>query len=145
MAHLPIEQTDLFKAYEEVADWAWGVACLWDHRKWQAVGDQLVRSAASVNANLAEGDGRGSDADALRFFVIARASAREARLWLQRAEKWCDVPSCEVQPQLDKLTEATRSLNALIRYRRNAPPQRVRESEGIYLTHQEDTVFNEDI
>ena len=38
---------------------------------------QLRRSAASIGANIAEGCGRGSDADARRCFQIALASACE--------------------------------------------------------------------
>ena len=43
---------------------------------------QVRRSASSVAANLAEGTGRGSDADFARFVQIAAASAAETRYHL---------------------------------------------------------------
>jgi four helix bundle protein len=43
----------------------------------RALADQLVRSAESVPANIAEGFGRGLNNDGARFLVIARASAAE--------------------------------------------------------------------
>jgi four helix bundle protein len=51
----------------------------------RTVGIQLVRSADSVGANLAEAFGRGSDRDQLRFLLIARGSAYEMQHWIERA------------------------------------------------------------
>ena len=43
--------------------------------------DQLVSAVASVGANIAEGYGRGSNADRARFFSYSLGSAREAVVW----------------------------------------------------------------
>jgi four helix bundle protein len=47
------------------------------------VKEQLVRSVGSIAANIAEGYGRPSTADRLRFFSFALGSAREAIAWYQ--------------------------------------------------------------
>ena len=49
------------------------------------VGVQLVRSADSVGANIAEGFGRESLADEGRFLLFARGSANETQHWIERA------------------------------------------------------------
>jgi four helix bundle protein len=50
-----------------------------------ARGDQLVRAACSVLANIAEACGRGSVAEFRQFLVYARGSAHELRSHLQIA------------------------------------------------------------
>lgn len=47
--------------------------------------DQMRRSAVSVACNLAEGDERGSDRDAVRFFYMAKGSVAELRTQIQIA------------------------------------------------------------
>ncbi|WP_442937912.1 four helix bundle protein [Nostoc sp.] len=49
------------------------------------VGKQIICSADSINANIAEGVGRGSYQDNQRFVRIARGSLYETQHWLRRA------------------------------------------------------------
>jgi four helix bundle protein len=51
------------------------------------VGQQLVRAADSVGANLAEGCGRAHKPGQRRLCFIARASAWELEHWLDRARE----------------------------------------------------------
>src|SRR5687768_8070777 len=83
--HVPIEEMEVFRRYVEVADWVWDRVSQWPVLAQDTVGKQLIRACDSIGANLVEGDGRMASADGLHFMVIARASAREARYWLQRA------------------------------------------------------------
>jgi len=50
--------------------------------------DQMRRSAISIASNLAEGDERGTDREAIRFFYIAKGSVAELRTQFQIA---CEV------------------------------------------------------
>jgi len=47
--------------------------------------DQMRRSAVSVPSNLAEGDERDTDKDAIRFFYIAKGSLAELRTQMEIA------------------------------------------------------------
>ena len=49
------------------------------------IGTQLVRSADSVGANIAEASGRWQPADKKRLLVIARGSLRETEHWVATA------------------------------------------------------------
>ncbi|MEE4265886.1 MAG: four helix bundle protein [Desulfobacteraceae bacterium] len=47
--------------------------------------DQIRRAAVSVPSNIAEGDERGSNKDAIRFFYFAKGSLAEIRTQIQIA------------------------------------------------------------
>ncbi|WP_292833530.1 four helix bundle protein [uncultured Nostoc sp.] len=49
------------------------------------MGKQIVPSADSIGANIAEGLGRGSSQDNRRFIKIARGSLNETQHWLRLA------------------------------------------------------------
>ncbi len=49
--------------------------------------DQIRRAAISIASNLAEGDERGSNKDAVRFFYIAKGSLAEVQTQLEIARE----------------------------------------------------------
>jgi len=76
---------------------------------------QLRRACASIPANIAEGCGRGTDADFARFLTIAMGSASETEYYLVlgRDLRLLDKAQCK---SLDaRTTEVKRMLVALIR------------------------------
>jgi len=72
---------------ETLADEIWDVVMGWDRFARDTVGNQIVRAADSIGANIAEGAGRGSFQDNRRFTRIARGSLKETQHFLRRAYK----------------------------------------------------------
>ena len=87
MASRSFEQLRVYQLAEELADSIWEIARRWDIVSRDTVGKQIIRSADSIGANIAEGYGRGSYQDNRRFVRIARGSLYETRHWLRRAFK----------------------------------------------------------
>ncbi|MDB9527036.1 four helix bundle protein [Oscillatoria sp. CS-180] len=79
-------ELEVYQLAEELSDEIWKIVVNWDFFAKDTVGKQLVRSADSVGANLAEGAGRGSYRDNRRFITIARGSLIETQHWLRRAQ-----------------------------------------------------------
>ena len=105
----------VYQMSEELSDQIWKIVVLWDSFSKDTVGKQLVRSADSMGANVAEGEGRGSYQDNRRFIKIARGSLQETQHWLRRAFKRNLLTGDEVEslkPLIDKLSP---SLNAYLR------------------------------
>jgi four helix bundle protein len=75
-----------------------------------SLGIQLVRSADSIAANIAEAAGRWTQPDQRRLFVIARGSLYETENWLLRAEAR-GLMTSEPRRQLEALA---RALNGLV-------------------------------
>ena len=54
------ENLRVYRLAEDIADLAWEIVIKWDWLPQDTVGKQLIKSADSIGANIAEGTGRGS-------------------------------------------------------------------------------------
>jgi four helix bundle protein len=108
---LAFHELAVYRAAAALADDIRGCVRSWESLDMWSAGIQLLRSADSVAANIAEGTGRHSLRDQLRFYVMARASLYEVRHWLARATaRNLNLPR-DVEGRSD---EAGRMLNGLI-------------------------------
>jgi len=89
-----------------------------------ALTSQLKRAASSVAANIAEGCGRGSDADFARFLQIAMGSASELEYHLLLARDLKFLSESDYQRLETGTTEVKRMLAALIRKTRGSAASR---------------------
>jgi four helix bundle protein len=87
MERTNFENLRVYRLSEDLADNIWEVVLEWNHFARDTVGKQLVRSADSIGANIAEGSGRRGFQDHKRFIYIARGSVNETKHWLRRAYK----------------------------------------------------------
>jgi four helix bundle protein len=74
---------------------------------------QVTRSAASVPANIAEGNARGTKRDYANFLSIARGSLMETETLLMLAIRLQYITQEQAQHALDLLTEISKMLTAL--------------------------------
>ena len=78
--------------------------------------DQLIRSSRSVNSQIAEGHGRRTNPDRLRFCVISRGSLSETLNHLIDAFD-CNYISLDVLTGFrEKITEVEKLLNGYINF-----------------------------
>ncbi|WP_341529596.1 four helix bundle protein [Nostoc sp. UHCC 0302] len=79
------QDLQVYQLAERLADEIWKIVDCWESFAKDTVGKQIVRSADSIGANLAEGSGRGTFPENRRFIRIARGSLNETQHWLRRA------------------------------------------------------------
>ncbi|MEH2165680.1 MAG: four helix bundle protein [Nostoc sp.] len=85
MATKRFQELQVYQLSEELADDIWKIVEGWSFFAKDTIGKQIVRSADSIGANIAEGVGRGSFQENRRFIRIARGSLNETQHWLRRA------------------------------------------------------------
>jgi four helix bundle protein len=108
------ENLRVYQMSECLADEIWQIVIGWDNFARDTIGKQIVRSADSIGANIAEGEGRGTHLDNKRFVRIARGSLQETQHWLRRAYKrglLNDEQTKKLKPLIDNLSP---SLNAYL-------------------------------
>jgi four helix bundle protein len=112
---MPSKFRDLF-AYQRAVALAHEIHTAVEH--WplfdrKAVGDQLVRAATSVGANIAEASGRWHEQDRRQLLFIARGSLLETEHWLA----YCEQRGLIARGTATRVDEIARLLNGLIRKR----------------------------
>jgi four helix bundle protein len=115
MAKVNFENLRIYQLSEKLADQIWKSVARWDGFAKDTVGKQLVRAADSIGANIAEGSGRGSNADYRRFLRIARGSLYETLHWLRRAYSRKFLSAKETSELRSIISELSPSLNAYLR------------------------------
>ena len=85
MSSQRFQDLQVYRLAERLANEIWAIVNDWDYWAKDTLGKQIVRSADSIGANIAEGVGRGSFQDNRRFIRIARGSLNETQHWLRQA------------------------------------------------------------
>ena len=115
MERTNFEKLQVYQLSEKLADAIWKIVIGWNNLARDTVGKQIVRSADSVGANIAEGSGRGSLQDNRRFVRMARGSLYETIHWLRRAYLRKLLSQAEVKKLRALIDELTPKLNAYLR------------------------------
>ncbi len=108
------EDLDVYRLAEDLGDRVWDIVLNWSDFPRNSLGYQLVKSADSIGANLAEGFGRFHFAENRQFARISRGSLYETRHWLRRAYKRNLLSEKEIKKLRDLLDELAPRLNAYI-------------------------------
>ncbi|MDQ6602801.1 MAG: four helix bundle protein [Chloroflexota bacterium] len=109
--------SDLF-AWQRAMDFiesVYRVTRTWPKDEAYGLTSQVHRAAVSVAANIAEGQGRGSDKEFLRFLAIAHGSLREAEthLLIGLRLRYYDESVCT--PAMEQAAEVGRLIQGLAR------------------------------
>ena len=127
MASLGFEKLEVYQLAEKIADDIWHLVLQWPRLAQDTVGKQLIRSADSIGANIAEGSGKGTFADNRRYVRMARGSLYETRHWLRRAFRRKLLSSADtdgLRPMLDELGPRLNGyLRSIGRTKRNTDQQ----------------------
>ncbi len=91
----------------------------WNRFNLEVVGSQMIRTADSVGANMAESHGRHRYGEKIQFLLYARGSLTETQYWLRRCQQRNLMPPTACQQMDQTLEELAKEINGYINYLRN--------------------------
>ena len=125
MGRPDFQHLQIYRLAEQLDDEIWQIVLTWEPVARSTVGIQIIRSADSVGANIAEGTGRVTYPDNRRFAGMARGSLYETIHWLRRAFRRHLLDGQQVERVTALTDELAPWLNAYLRSigkRRVHPP-----------------------
>ncbi|MBI5186518.1 MAG: four helix bundle protein [Nitrospinae bacterium] len=118
---MKLEGLEVYNLAMSIGEKIWEIAAQWDYFFKKTVGDQLVRSADSIAANISEGYGRFHYQENKHFCYYARGSLMETKTWLEKSKNRNMIS----QEEYDSLNESLEILHKkLNNYIRSIGPQK---------------------
>ena len=110
-----VNDLEIYRESMEIGEEVWAIVLGWDFFAKDTLGKQMVRSADSIAANLAEGYGRFHFKENQKFCYYSRGSAEETQTWLEKAARRNLVERESARVLYDRLETYKKRLNAYIR------------------------------
>ncbi len=123
VSKIPMENTylsiDKIYAYNRSFDLSnkiWNIVNTWENFAKFTIGKQLVNSADSISANIAEGFGRYHKKDKIKFYRYSNGSLLESIDWIKKSEIRGLISKEQFDYLMGNFNELPKELNQLISY-----------------------------
>ena len=110
-----MEDLALLRNAESICDEIWEVVSQWNDFARNTIGQQLVRAADSIGANIAESYGRYNYGEKIQFLYYSRGSLYETKYWLRRTLPRRLLAKHQVEQYADRLDAVAKQLNVFIK------------------------------
>ena len=111
---MKLEDLVIYQIAMEVGDEIWFSVTEWENLAKYSIGQQIVRSADSIAANISEGYGRYHYKDRKNFMFYSRGSLYETKTWLTKAKNRHIITEDFFKNQIQKLDTLGVKLNNYI-------------------------------
>jgi len=114
--YLKLNDIDAYKIAFNLSNYVWDLVIKWDRLSTNTVGNQFVRSVDSISANIAEGFGRYSKKDKIKYFRISFGSMYESLDWNEKALKRKLISKKEYDYIFSELQKLPKLIHQLINF-----------------------------
>ena len=116
MSFYNLEDLEVYQLAESFSDEIWFIVNEWDYFAKDTVGKQVVRSADSISANIAEGYGRYHYKENRNFCYFSRGSIIETKGWLKKSKTRNLLSEEQFNLLYEKLQVIYIKLNAYLKF-----------------------------
>ncbi|NQU78097.1 four helix bundle protein [Candidatus Falkowbacteria bacterium] len=113
---LKLNDIGAYKIAFNLSNYVWNVVVKWDFFAKDTVGKQWVRAVDSNSSNIAEGFGRYSKKDKIKFYRYSFGSVKESMDWAQKAKTRNLINEEQYQYIMGELNKLPREINGLIKF-----------------------------
>ena len=140
-----IEDLEILRSAEEIADLLWREVSGWKHFEKDTIGKQMVRSADSIGANLAEAFGRFHYGERIRHIYFSRGSLFETKYWINRCRKRGLLDEELSGDLVDRLSNLAHKINGFVKFLKAQRKETasIRESSVDYAAAPEEEMTEE--
>lgn len=117
--YLKLNDIEAYKIAFNLSNYVWDIVIKWDHFPKITLGQQFVEAVDSISANIAEGFGRYSKKDKIRFYRISYGSLFESLDHNEKANKRKLLRKNEYDNIFSGLQKLPKSIHHLINYTQN--------------------------
>jgi len=111
-----LEKLEVYQIAELFSDQIWELVNGWDNFKKDTIGKQIVRSADSISATIAEGYGRYYYKESKQFYFYSRGSIQETKSWLSKCKRRHIIEDKISDELILKAVKILLMLNAFIKF-----------------------------
>ncbi len=111
-----LEKLEVYELAELFSDEILEIIMSWDNFKKDTIGKQVVRSADSISANIAEGYGRFYYKESKQFYFYSRGSLQETKSWIGKCKRRKIIKEGKCDELLQKAETILLKLNAFIKF-----------------------------
>lgn len=117
--YLKLNDIEAYKIAFNLSNYVWHIVIKWDHFPKITLGQQIIRAIDSISENIAEGFGRYSKKDKIRFYRISYGSLFESLDENEKAKKRKLLKKEEYEHIFSELQKLPKSIHHLINYTQN--------------------------
>jgi four helix bundle protein len=114
--YMTIENYSAYMISFALSNYVWNLAVSWGYFEKDTLGKQFVRAVDSISANIAEGFGRFSKKDKIRFYYYSLGSVQECIDWNTKCFERSIISQEDYFFIKQKLDSLPREIRQLIRY-----------------------------
>ena len=117
--YLKLNDIEAYKTAFNLSNYIWDLVIKWGHFPKITLGQQFVRAVDSISGNIAEGFGRYSKKDKIRFYRISYGSLFESLDENEKAKERKLLKKEEYEHIFSELQKLPKSIHHLINYTQN--------------------------
>lgn len=114
--YLKLNDIEAYKIAFKLSNYVWNIVCKWDYFAKDTVGKQFVKAIDSISANIAEGFGRYTKKDKIKFFRYSFGSLYESLDWNEKSHIRSLLNEEEYSYIFSELIRLPKALNSLIQF-----------------------------